>query len=251
MTASRSFVFFAVTMVAVGLAAPAFAGDRPQTMSWTGFYVGANAGYGWGSPTGHLSWESAASNTFNAPLADADYTPHTSGALGGLQFGYNYRISAAVLGAEADFQFSDVRGSTTTPSTVLPNAGPDFAHFSASQHLEMFGTIRGRIGFLANDNLLLFGTGGLAYGRIRSETHWQYDTPPFLSYVGTETKTKVGYALGGGGEWAINRSWSVKVEYLYLDFGKIRAASGNVGFYTTFDQKTASNLVRLGLNYHF
>jgi opacity protein-like surface antigen len=43
----------------------------------------------------------------------------------------------------------------------------------------------------------------------------------------------------------------VKVEYLYLDFGKIRAASGNVGFYTTFDQKTASNLVRLGLNYHF
>lgn len=244
------FVFSAAVIVTT-LTTPVFADDKPRTTNWTGFYIGANGGYGWGSPTGHLSWESAATNTFNSPLADADYTPHTSGALGGLQLGYNYRINTAILGIEADFQLSDVSGSTTTPSTVLPNAGPDFAHFSASQRLETFGTIRGRIGFLAADNLLLFGTGGLAYGRIRSETHWQYDTPPFVSYVGDETKDKFGYTVGGGGEWALNRTWSIKLEYLYLDFGTIHVASGNVGFFTTFDQKTASNLVRFGLNYHF
>jgi outer membrane immunogenic protein len=51
-----------------------FAADRPGTISWTGFYVGVNAGYGWGRPSSHLSWESAASNSFNAPLANADYT---------------------------------------------------------------------------------------------------------------------------------------------------------------------------------
>jgi outer membrane immunogenic protein len=245
------FVVSAAFVAIITLSTSAFAAERPQRVSWSGFYGGINGGYGWGSPTGHLSWESAATNTFNAPLADSNYTPHTGGALGGLQLGYNYQINTAIIGAEVDFQFSDVSGSTTTPSTLLPNAGPDFAHFSASQRLEMFGTLRGRAGFLAADSLLLFATAGLAYGQIKSETHWQYDTAPFVSYVGTETKTKIGYAIGGGGEWAINRAWSVKVEYLYLDFGTIRTASGNVGFFTTFDQKTASNLVRVGLNYHF
>jgi outer membrane immunogenic protein len=153
-----------------------------------------------------------------------------------------------------DFQLADIDGSMTTPSTTLPNAGPDFAHFSESQRLTSFGTVRSRIGFLATPDMLLFATGGFAFGRVSSESHWQYETPPFAHYDGYTTATKTGYTVGGGAEWALNRIWSVKVEYLYFDLGTIQVVGTQPGvtrFFTTLDQKVTGNIVRAGLNFHF
>ena len=209
-----------------------------------------NAGYGWGNPRSHAD---AILFPGNAPLIPGDYNTKTNGFIGGLQGGYNYQINTTVVGVETDIQFGSIKGTTTTPSTPLP-ALFDFAHFSVSEKVNWFGTLRGRFGFLPMSNLLLYGTGGLAYGGVNAETDYQYETAPFVNYHGSTTKTKTGWTAGGGAEWAFNRMWSVKAEYLYYDLGTVRVTGsqpGNTTFFTFLDQKVTGQVARLGVNYKF
>jgi outer membrane immunogenic protein len=245
-----------------GVAAASAADLSPRTYSkaaamtdpafdWTGFYVGLNAGYGWGDPGSNFRGNPAGS--FGAPLDPSSYVTRNRGFIGGAQAGYNYQTGALVLGVEADIQYADIKGTTTTPSTFLPGLG-DFAHYSESQKLDWLGTLRGRLGFVPTANVLLYATGGLAYGGVRATSLYMFETPPFATYTGATTETRVGWTAGGGAEWAFDRAWSVKGEYLYYDLGTIGVTGrqpGNVVFSTITSQKVAGQFVRLGLNYRF
>jgi outer membrane immunogenic protein len=124
--------------------------------NWSGFYVGANVGYGWGS--GHTEIVGLPDPEFGLPRTALDTNP--KGVIGGAQIGYNWQVGSLVTGLEADIQGSGIKGSTSR--TVSIGGGP--ATLTASEKLNWFGTVRGRLGFSATPDLLLYGTGGLAYG---------------------------------------------------------------------------------------
>ncbi|CAN5340984.1 hypothetical protein BH10PSE10_BH10PSE10_23880 [soil metagenome] len=168
-------IFLATVAATFCFGVSAFADDRPARIpadalpGWTGFYIGANGGYGWRSITnasitpGDPNTAIVNADATNVPAVGKSFDAH--GALGGIQLGYNWQVSPNwVAGIEADFNWSDVKGNGSAPTTVAFGATP--ATFDLSQNVKWFGTVRGRLGFLPSVNLLLYGMGGLAYGKV-------------------------------------------------------------------------------------
>jgi outer membrane immunogenic protein len=186
-----------------------------------------------------------------------------------------------VVGVEADIQAFGVQGSETGYSQLaVPNLpGYSIATVTqASRVLDYLGTLRGRVGVAIRPDALLYLTGGLAYGRAsHTVTHTQYaqwaGSPGFpadadaLGFASSEyADSRVGWAAGGGVEWAFRGNWSAKVEYLFYDLGRVRSI-GLLGFDTNaipgpdsggrglVATETASrfngHLVRAGVNYRF
>ncbi len=201
----------------------------PAPYAWTGWYIGANAGYGVGQSEGILA-SGAAFETFNAVPA---------GAFGGGQLGFNYQIGSFVLGAETDIQGAGI----SDPRTCLLNC---FAGSSAliDQKLNWFGTTRGRLG-LANGQVLTYVTAGAAYGGTETGLA---TTLGGLTNAATTTATKTGWAWGAGVEAALAGNWTAKAEYLYLDLGSAAVASPATGILVT---KYEEQIFRGGINYHF
>ncbi len=140
-----------------------------------------------------------------------------SGILGGGQVGFNWQSGQFVYGVKTDIQGS--------------GANDTFAPWKFSN--PWFGTLRGRAGYAFN-NILVYGTLGVAYGDLKGE---------FGGAV--ETHTLAGWADGVGTEFGLTPNWSVKVEYLYMDLA-------DRGFaFTGMDNGYRSNMVRFGFNYHF
>ena len=103
---------------------------------------------------------------------------------------------------------------------------------ATSDKLDWFGTVRGRLGFLATPTFLLYGTGGLAYGRVASATVNSFTATPDI-YTGSTSTTRAGWTAGAGGEWMFAPNWSAKAEYLYVDLGTVGynvACSNGVAF---------------------
>jgi outer membrane immunogenic protein len=201
------FVLGALAFVAAGWSIQAEAADfynsRPSypitasLYSWVGPYLGGNVGYAWGS----------VDNAWAKP----------SGFVGGVQAGYNFQNGPWVFGFEGDIQGS--------------SADDTFAAWKFSN--PWFGTIRGRGGYAFN-NVLFYGTLGLAFGELRADT-----------FGATESHTNVGFAAGLGAEFGFAPNWSAKLEYLYVDLANsnfiITGASHGLSFGT----------VRAGVNYRF
>jgi len=201
-----------LALTAASLAAAAgtaFAADLPRSSApyyspapaavynWNGFYAGGNVGYEWGKVT----------NSAGNP----------TGLEGGIQGGYNWQSGQFVVGGEADLQ--------------ITGADDTFAPWKFAN--PWFGTLRGRAGYAMN-NILFYGTFGLAYGELKG------------SFFGLdETKTHVGWAGGAGMEVGMAPNWSAKVEYLYMDLGS-RAYS-----ITGTSNGYQAGTLRLGVNYHF
>src|SRR6185312_672823 len=127
----------------------------------------------------------------------------------------------------------------------------------ASERLNWFGTVRGRVG-IAQGPVLLYATGGAAFGGFRYNlASINLRTRGNFNIVDDSTKT--GWVVGAGAEWAFHTNWSAKLEYQYFDFGSegpsanaINAAgvvTANIATANTFHN--TYNTVRLGLNYHF
>src|SRR5262245_959021 len=125
---------------------------------------------------------------------------------------------------------------------------PNYANAQISSRYDWLGTVRGRAGY-AMDRTLFYATGGFAYAHFSQ----QY----FDSVHGTQglNGTKTGWTVGGGVEYAINRNWSVKVEYLYINLPDTSLTTiftqGGSGSTATFNFKNDLNIVRLGVNYRF
>ena len=136
------------------------AGSRPY--NWTGSYIGGNFGYAWGSdPIGLSPFTVFPAGTVPLSLAD-----NPRGVLGGIQYGTNWQFNRFVLGWDSDFSFSNIKAS----QTVFAAPGGIATTMSAEQKLDYLSTTRGRLGYLITDNLLLYGTGGLASGRASANT---------------------------------------------------------------------------------
>lgn len=147
---------------------------------------------------------------------------NVDGFIGGGQFGYNWQRDKWLAGLEADFQGSGERGSVISCDVVGCPVGSTVG--SATYRLRWFGTARGRVGFLPTERLVLYATGGLAYGQLDVDyTSGINGLPPTAASVRT---ARAGYVVGAGAEAAIDQNWSIKGEYLYMDLGSF---TGNLG----------------------
>jgi high affinity Mn2+ porin len=227
--------------------APAPAPTNGSVFDWTGIYVGAHAGLA----TGHSTW--SATQPGGAPnltgtldlFSPFDLFTENGSHFGGFTAGYNYMVpsSRIVLGGEADVSFP----STLSASQGL--ASPVIGSVTYSDTVELFGTVRGRIGYDVNQ-WLFYTTGGLAwtYDQFNRTTIGAGPTgnPP-AGTVEAVFGGRIGWTAGGGVEAPIAPGWSATVEYLYAQFGNagiVFPASGQI-----FTSNLAMQEVRLGLNF--
>ena len=265
--------------------------------SWTGFYGGLNMGVGLGEA--RTDWNyfapSATAPLGNPPtvcgisggafcISGSD-SVHINGPVGGVQVGYNWQTGNYLAGIEADFQGTGQSGTRDLTVAFRVNGiSGGAAGVSIAERMPWLGTVRGRLGYVA-DRLLIYATGGLAYGRVEvdslaSATGFFAPTSPPGSPPCTATTcpvwnfsgsgiTKTGWTVGGGAEWALGRNWSAKVEYLFVDLGSFNTTfAGFPGCFGTssgviiachpqfagvgnISSKITDNILRVGLNYQF
>jgi outer membrane immunogenic protein len=267
----RKLGLAAIAMISAASVGAAFAADLTPSYkapvkalapvaSWNGFYVGGNVGYGWDSASTGISSIATApafAGTLAALVAAGSYptslSPSAKGAIGGGQIGYNWQMSQWLFGLEADLQGSGIKGSATQnlfPLALSPTTT------SVTKSLDWFGTFRGRIGFVATPQWLLYATGGLAYGQTKAS--FNTFTPICgggitLCATGGSSSTRAGWTLGAGAEAMLAPNWSVKAEYLYIDLGRSTTAAASFTNPVTFYAATPyhEQIARVGLNYHF
>jgi outer membrane immunogenic protein len=234
-------------------AAPAPSIMTSAAYNWTGWYVGGNAGYGWGVGTDPGISLSDTSGTGFAAYVAAGGVPTASlqprGGFGGGQLGYNWQAGSWVYGLEADIQGASMNASSS--ATVTPPAAVT-GTATVEHKLRWFGTVRGRLGYAAS-NWLFYGTGGLIYGGVTSSLT-QSATNGYFATNSTSS-TRAGWTLGAGTEVGFWGKWSAKAEYLYFDLGRDSVTILGTGAFTgityTASQKTAGHLLRAGVNYRF
>jgi outer membrane immunogenic protein len=272
-SAAFASLFAATTASAADL--PVYPKAAPVAVyDWTGFYLGTNVGYSFGSGatsgsytaynrvTTYSNFTNAVTNDVITPLPGGVLSGSTNmnGFVGGGQFGYNWQFGNWLAGLEADVQASGERGRVNVCSVAGCPAGS--SQFVSDYSLNWFGTARGRLGFLATERLLLYATGGLAYGGFGGGS-------PNVAY--SLASLKAGWTVGAGVEAALGSNWSVKFEYLYMDLGNTgNISANNVPFYQStstgargattvtqnvysylFNTKFTDSIVRVGLNYKF
>lgn len=257
---------------------PAFV-PPPPAFSWTGLYGGVNIGYGFGASSSirgsELITQAPGLGAFTGPVDVAagawNMPTNLNGVLGGGQIGYNYQFSPwLVVGVEADIQAADLRSSQAAGvSYISPVTGAGITGYAnANQYVDWFGTVRGRLGLTLPSwpNLMIFGTGGFAYGSVESAHRYtRFDGSALATQASaTTTTTATGWTAGGGVEWTPMAfpAWSLKVEYLYTDLGSVNQVG--TGFYSagafggpatmlvTGNQANFRwHTVRAGVNWHF
>lgn len=235
------------------------AGEAPVAASfdWTGAYIGANVGGGFGT-FDHPFSISTMPPLPAATLATGSLDISAGGFLGGVQAGYNWQSGQFVFGVETDFQGSAVKAEDKiTVNLIDPLGGPGATLAGkAGTKVDWFGTVRGRIGYAATERFMIYGTGGLAYGHLKSYING--DLTAGGAVLGTldesASKTKAGWTIGAGAEYAIADHWTLKSEYLYTDFGKTTLYNDDLlGLPINANLKSdvAFHTFRIGLNYKF
>ena len=236
-----------------GAAPPAFMVPRASPLSpgfdWTGFYVGGHIGYGWGDNYGAVSFASAGG--FNGQTSsDGD----AQGTIGGVHLGYNHQFDRWVIGVEGS-----VDGTTLNKSLLLlypdpASIDPFGSIATGTVKSEIQGSIRARAGVSVFDRLLIYGTGGVAFGSFYSDLQLTgSDLVGLFAASGTASAVKTGWTAGGGLEWAINNHWSLRGEYRHSDFGSLAISPGlsSIGAAFAADRHLAQDQVQVGFSYRF
>jgi outer membrane immunogenic protein len=224
--------------------------------SWTGFYIGVNGGGAFGQGHNVIVNETLAGAPFVSgtwPGRGTFGSLEPRGGFGGGQIGYNYQVQNWVWGIEADLQGASIKDSA---GVTLPYiSGLNTITVNSTQKVDWFGTVRGRLG-IAFDRVLVYGTGGLAYGQT-SYSQTMTDTFGFVA-AGSDKHTRTGWVAGGGIEWAFAPNWSVKGEYQYIDLGRRNLtlpertlAGGATAFAISSNARTELHTGRIGINYRF
>jgi outer membrane immunogenic protein len=251
------------TLAALCFSGGAFAADFPAPVfkaapaapvfDWSGFYVGANAGYAWGRSDVSVT---AVDPNFIPPYQL--YWPATGvaslrpdGFLGGVQAGYNVQAGHFLWGVEGDAQYMRLKASRDTGVIAGPFPLPGHnSQFQDSVSANNLFTLRLRSGIVAGPTLL-YATGGLAMTRLEFSRFIGYlaNTNNFANSV---SSTRSGWTLGGGLEYATAANWTVKAEYLYADFGSVglRGENSN-GTFIDSNATLSTHIIRFGLNYRF
>ena len=261
----------------------------PPPPLWTGFYVGVNAGGTWANSNSVYvtNWPFAGAFGISSLLYNGSLSANNgAGFIGGGQIGYNWQFynGRLVAGIEADIQgiagsrgggnsWAAARGTiidTTNDNNIVPFTL--LSNVNVRRSLDYIGTVRGRLGWLFTPTLLVYGTGGLAYGGVNvSLNNFQaivvgaaFQGNPAGTFIpvsagtGSFSDTRVGWTAGGGIEWMFWPNWSAKAEYLYYDLGTVTGSAVNVSFLAStfasvsqFSTRFNGNIVRAGVNYHF
>ena len=256
--------------------APALAADLPRkapppapvmipVMNWTGFYIGINGGYSWGKAGRELSFFNPLTGIQIIPPVGSGATSDSNlnGGLFGGQLGYNWQSGNWVFGFETDAQWTGQRGTASRLCGVLATAAgaclPGVAlgtSAAVEQHLDWFGTFRGRAGVLVTPSTLLYVTGGAAYGSLNTDITVTSITPLGLPVSVTRSgdSSKFGWTIGGGVESMFGNNWSGKLEYLYMDLGTVESTTGigtGVLIGTNLSTRVTDSIFRAGINYQF
>jgi outer membrane immunogenic protein len=264
MLGTRSAFFAAAAVVSftsASLAAdmPIKAPVTPVLLNWTGYYAGISVGGIWQSDTidPQVSGTPGPNSTpTQAAIARQLDTKSRAGIIGG-QLGYNYQFNQRwVCGIETDISWTNLDGSDSVTNSFLIGRGPRLITTSAEQKLNWLGTARIRIGYLPVNNTLVYATGGAAYGGASSMLN--VSGAGFLTFSNSANASDVllGWTVGGGFEWAFDKDWSFKGEYLYYDLGSqnlyiTRPNAPPPGFNVSADASFRGSIARVGFNYKF
>lgn len=205
----------------------------PPVMTWTGFYVGGQVGYGWGVDT----TKEFLTATMGYVGLKNRFEP--DGMIGGVHVGANYQFGAIVAGLEGDIEFGQIQGGFSDPPVAPFNPGG-----RGKTEIDTQGSVRLRLGY-AIGPALFYATGGVAVANIKS-TYWDW---PGTSE--SFTKSATGYTVGGGVEYAFTQSLSARVEYRFTQFEHMQNDSQRAfpGFSGT--QEPRYHMVRAGVSYRF
>lgn len=227
----KKALIFLTTIGLAGMTLSAFSEDT----SWTGVQIGANAGYGWGNPS--------ASDAYSLlPF------PSISGATAGGQVGFDWQLGQwIVVGLNYEMAWSDLNGTDNDTLTE----GANTITLSASEKVTWFGNLLPRLGFLPTNNLLIYGTGGLAFGHVEGSTNVSLNTSSYP--ISSFNETVPGWAAGIGLEWMIIPHWSLGAEYLYNQLENIDATASNASTSSSQSSITINsyNVTALSINYRF
>ena len=241
--------------IAVVIAALATAPARAaEPYSWTGFYAGVSLGAG--RSGGDVSYSDYPSGTFASTFADGliplHQAIHPERPLVGVLAGYNWQTGPLVLGLEADLTPSRLHGTTT----YSRQCGCGFVNTVASQSLDWLATVRAKLGVAPADGWLLYGTIGFAFGRTESKFN-SADDGGLFSLTGEGSGVRTGLATGAGGEYAITKDLTARVEYLHYDLGteSMVAPYTVMGFTTSYgligQSRIQGDIVRAAVTYRF
>ena len=254
---------FLASLALLALAGHALAADLPvykkappplPTWSWAGFYAGVNAGYSFGR------------DPFSQTIPETGYVSATNsvanprGPVLGGQLGYLWQSGHIAYGLEGDAQWARQRDASCGVTCFLAGNG-EMTVFTVSQRLDWFATARARLGW-ANDNYLLYVTGGAAWGGVREYDPRSFEFIP--DFPANFSNTLSGWAAGAGIETRLFGNWTAKFEYLHLDLGTTTNTTafplqcGGVGGAFCVGSQTVTTrsairdeIVRAGLNYKF
>jgi len=225
----------------------------PPAFSWTGCYIGGNGGW--------IGNHSRATTTVGeagfppAAVANATYSYNLedSGAIGGVQYGCQQQFGQWVVGLDSDFDFTNLKETLSVSHAARPGVA-DYSE-NLTQDISWISTTRLRLGY-SWDRWMVFAAGGLASGRIKSSYVLEPAAAAF-DYVGSDSKTRYGWTVGGGLEYALTDNWFLRGEYMYVDLGSrdffsaISAATpGQPSLWNT-DVDTRAHIVRAALSYRF
>lgn len=257
----------------------------PETI-WTGFYLGGNAGYWWTqsdkvATSGSTSYINptfalGAADIVSAltQLATNRFSLNSNGFIGGGQVGYNYQYCSGVL-AGVDIDFDGLTNSDNTHTLQKSVNLVDFdenyvGSLTVKQKINYLGTVRARLGYVYRPTILVYLTGGFAYGNVTLDTAWTAQEslgPEVFPTIATQHKlsrTLAGWTAGAGVEWLFESNWSARVEYTYYALNDLNASvalaqiNGSLSppvLWGTVAANTklsvAAGTIRAGINYHF
>jgi outer membrane immunogenic protein len=216
--------FLLAGVVIISASTAAMAADLapvPVAYDWSGFYLGLNAGAAWNNS--NVDIDDGVGGVFSL---DGDDTVFTGGA----EAGYNWQMDSFVMGVETDFNYLGF------------DQEEDFGGGNSLDiEADWFGTFRGRLGFAA-DNLLFYGTGGVAYG------HGDVEACTTADGCNSESNVNWGWTVGAGMQYAFDQSWILGAEYLYVDLGN---PDVDCGAACSGDADVAFSVVRAKLDFKF
>ena len=188
-----------------------------RPFSWTGLYVGAQVGYGWGT-----------TDAKSGPLSgfDQTYSYDTNGWVGGGHAGYNWQVQNLVFGIETDIEASSIGGN-----------GRGSLGLTHDTDISWIGSTRGRLG-IAYDRTLFYGTAGWAYGDMKIDKG-------FASF----SDVRSGWTAGAGVEQAFSDRMTLRLEYRYTDLGSSSFSSTSLN--TIDNSDVTFHTVRAGVSFKF
>jgi outer membrane immunogenic protein len=249
------------TLIAL-LGTPALAADMAvkapppppaPAWSWTGFYIGVHAGGGWSRGDLRADYLPFPEFGLNPTLA----TSNGSGALGGGQAGYNWMAAPSwLIGVEGDVSKTRINSSLTAIPTAFVTGLPVPAQPTTwSRNLEWLASARARLGYTPTPNMLLYVTGGAAWGGFNYNASFVNLTAGSNNWMAPFSKTDSGYVVGGGAEWMVAAHWMLRAEYLFYHLSGTSNLATNPVFTINPIQftwnSTNTNVVRVGASYKF